>query len=175
MRVLVACEYSATVRDAFRALGHEAWSCDLLPCEGDARWHLQEDVIDVIERGITGRGGCMSVETGGDGMSLDAMEQALRWRKWSDPLAVEAADAIAALRRDAERWQFFGASPLPMYECTAEHRGYRHTSPDAPWEVWEEHGGWTTGRRGIQNEGRSDRCRYSCQPKGYPRAFGLQG
>jgi hypothetical protein len=50
MRVLVACEYSATVRDAFRALGHEAWSCDLLPCEGDARWHLQEDVIDVIER-----------------------------------------------------------------------------------------------------------------------------
>jgi hypothetical protein len=31
------------------------------------------------------------------------LEAALRWRKWSDPLAVEAADAIAALRRDAER------------------------------------------------------------------------
>lgn len=33
MRVLVACEFSGTVRDAFRALGHNAWSCDLLPTE----------------------------------------------------------------------------------------------------------------------------------------------
>jgi hypothetical protein len=33
MRVLVACEYSGTVRDAFRALGHDAMSCDLLPTE----------------------------------------------------------------------------------------------------------------------------------------------
>jgi site-specific DNA-cytosine methylase len=36
---LVACEYSAAVRDAFRARGHDAWSCDLLPTEGDSRWH----------------------------------------------------------------------------------------------------------------------------------------
>jgi len=45
MRVLVACEYSATVRDAFRARGHDAWSCDLLPTEGDPRWHFQGDVL----------------------------------------------------------------------------------------------------------------------------------
>lgn len=44
MRVLVACEFSGTVRDAFRARGHDAWSCDLLPCEGDDRYHLQMDV-----------------------------------------------------------------------------------------------------------------------------------
>lgn len=44
-RVLVACEYSATVRDAFRARGHDAWSCDLLPTEGDPRWHIQGDVL----------------------------------------------------------------------------------------------------------------------------------
>lgn len=43
MRVLVACEYSATVRDAFRARGADAWSCDLLPTEGDPRWHIQGD------------------------------------------------------------------------------------------------------------------------------------
>jgi len=30
MRVLIACEYSGKVREAFRALGHDAWSCDLL-------------------------------------------------------------------------------------------------------------------------------------------------
>jgi site-specific DNA-cytosine methylase len=51
MRVLVACEYSATVRDAFRALGHDAWSCDLLPTEGDPRWHIQGDVAPVLKDG----------------------------------------------------------------------------------------------------------------------------
>lgn len=48
MRVLVACEYSATVRDAFRARGHDAWSCDLLPTEGDPEWHHEGSVWDVI-------------------------------------------------------------------------------------------------------------------------------
>lgn len=43
-RVLVACEFSGTVRDAFRALGHEAWSCDLLPCEADPTWHFRGDI-----------------------------------------------------------------------------------------------------------------------------------
>ena len=46
-RVLVACEYSAVVRDAFRARGFDAWSCDLLPCEGDPRWHIRGDAIAV--------------------------------------------------------------------------------------------------------------------------------
>jgi len=45
MRVLIACEFSATVRDAFRARGHDAWSCDLLPCEGDPAWHMQGDAL----------------------------------------------------------------------------------------------------------------------------------
>jgi hypothetical protein len=49
--VLVACEYSARVRDAFRSHGHDAWSCDLLPCEGDPEWHLQQSVEDVLGDG----------------------------------------------------------------------------------------------------------------------------
>jgi hypothetical protein len=51
MRVLVACEYSARVRDAFRAHGHDAWSCDLLECEADSRWHLQQHVEEVLHLG----------------------------------------------------------------------------------------------------------------------------
>ncbi len=47
MRVLVACEYSGTVRDAFSALGHDAWSCDLLPTESPGL-HYQGDVLGVI-------------------------------------------------------------------------------------------------------------------------------
>lgn len=45
MRVLVACEESATVRDAFRARGFDAWSCDLQATRGDPRWHIQGDAI----------------------------------------------------------------------------------------------------------------------------------
>lgn len=39
MRVLIACEYSGRVREAFRALGHDAWSCDLLPAEDYSQYH----------------------------------------------------------------------------------------------------------------------------------------
>lgn len=50
MRVLVACEYSGRVRDAFRAAGHDAMSCDLLPSEATGP-HYQGDVFDVIGDG----------------------------------------------------------------------------------------------------------------------------
>lgn len=51
MRVLVACEFSGTVRRAFRALGHEAWSCDLLPSEDESPWHLQGDCLEYLSDG----------------------------------------------------------------------------------------------------------------------------
>jgi len=49
MRVLVACEYSGRVRAAFRKLGHDAWSCDLLPSEDDSPYHIRCNVRDLIE------------------------------------------------------------------------------------------------------------------------------
>lgn len=46
MRVLIACEESQSVCKAFRALGHEAYSCDILPCSGGhPEWHIQDDVL----------------------------------------------------------------------------------------------------------------------------------
>jgi hypothetical protein len=50
MRVLVACEFSGAVRDAFADRGHEAWSCDLLPSETPGRHHVG-DVRDLLSRG----------------------------------------------------------------------------------------------------------------------------
>ena len=50
LRVLIGCEYSGAVRDAFRARVHDAMSCDLLPTEVDGP-HYQGDVFDVIEDG----------------------------------------------------------------------------------------------------------------------------
>lgn len=51
MRVLVACEYSGKVREAFRKLGHDAWSCDLLPADDNSPYHYQGDVFDIINDG----------------------------------------------------------------------------------------------------------------------------
>lgn len=48
MKVLVACEYSGRVRDAFRKRGHNAWSCDLLETDAEPDWHYKEDVIHVL-------------------------------------------------------------------------------------------------------------------------------
>lgn len=50
MKILIACEYSGTVRDAFRALGHDAMSCDLLPTEREGP-HYQGSVLDVLGDG----------------------------------------------------------------------------------------------------------------------------
>lgn len=50
MKVLVACEFSGVVRDAFRRRGHDAWSCDLLPTEVPGP-HIEGDVLEVLEDG----------------------------------------------------------------------------------------------------------------------------
>ena len=48
MKVLVACEYSGIVRDAFTAKGHNAWSCDILPTESKGN-HIQDDVLNHLD------------------------------------------------------------------------------------------------------------------------------
>lgn len=50
LKVLVACEFSGTVREAFKARGHDAWSCDLLPTETPGQ-HIQGDVLTVLDHG----------------------------------------------------------------------------------------------------------------------------
>ena len=52
MKILVACEESQAITKEFRALGHEAYSCDILPCSGGhPEWHLQGDVFGFIDQG----------------------------------------------------------------------------------------------------------------------------
>jgi len=49
MRLLVACEESGAVRDAFRDKGHDAWSCDYQECSADPTYHIRGDVLEVID------------------------------------------------------------------------------------------------------------------------------
>lgn len=51
MKLLIACEFSGIVRDAFRRKGHDAWSCDILPSEGEfIQYHYQEDIFDLLRK-----------------------------------------------------------------------------------------------------------------------------
>ena len=57
MKILIACEESQEVCKAFRAKGHEAYSCDILPCSGGhPEWHIQGDVLDCLTPHPTGWG-----------------------------------------------------------------------------------------------------------------------
>ena len=50
MKVLIACEYSGIVREAFKAKGHDAWSCDLLDTEIPGQ-HIKGDVLEILNDG----------------------------------------------------------------------------------------------------------------------------
>lgn len=51
MRVLIGCEFSGIVRRAFAALGHDAWSCDLLPAEDGSNCHIVGDIRNILNDG----------------------------------------------------------------------------------------------------------------------------
>jgi len=54
MRWLIGCEFSGVVRRAFRARGHDAWSCDVLPAEDGSEFHVTGDVRDITDAGWDG-------------------------------------------------------------------------------------------------------------------------
>lgn len=90
MRVLIACEFSGTVRDAFAELGHDAWSCDMLPTEKPGH-HLQGDVLALLGNGwdlMVAHPPCTYLSRAG-----------ARWWKapGRDELAAQAADFVLAL------------------------------------------------------------------------------
>ena len=51
MKILIACEFSGIVRDAFARRGHDAWSCDLLDTENPKGNHIKGDVLDILDNG----------------------------------------------------------------------------------------------------------------------------
>lgn len=48
--MIVGCEFSGIVTNAFREKGHEAYSCDLLPTDGNPDWHIQGDILELLEK-----------------------------------------------------------------------------------------------------------------------------
>lgn len=89
MRVLVACEFSGRVRDAFEDRGHEAWSCDLLPTEQPGR-HIEGDVLEVLGDGwdlMIAHPPCTYLSSSG-----------LHWNKRRPGRAAQTEEALAFVR-----------------------------------------------------------------------------
>lgn len=89
MRVIVACEFSGRVREAFRRLGHDAWSCDLLPAEDGSPFHIEDDVLLHL-----------------DGMDWDLMiahppctHLAVSGARWFKDKKIEQEEALEFVRR----------------------------------------------------------------------------
>jgi len=88
VRVLVACEFSGTVREAFAAKGHDAWSCDLLPSEIPGQ-HIQGDALAVLDDGwdlMVAHPPCTHLAVSG-----------ARWFKEKEPEQREALQFVARL------------------------------------------------------------------------------
>lgn len=88
MKVLIACEFSGIVRDAFAAKGHDAWSCDLLPTERPGN-HIQGDVLEVLDQGwdlMIAHPPCTHLAVSGS-----------RWFKNKQAEQVEALDCVRTL------------------------------------------------------------------------------
>ena len=104
MRVLIACEYSGTVRDAFRALGHDAMSCDVLPTDRPGP-HYQGDVRDILGDGwdiLVAHPPCTYLTVSG-----------ARWL-YEQGTRAPVAERWAGLRDGAEFFRTLLEAPIPM-------------------------------------------------------------
>ena len=128
MKVLVACEYSGRVRDAFARRGHDAISCDLLPSEADGN-HIQGDVLDVIQSQhfdlMIAHPPCTYFTNSG-----------VRWlhedeSRW--PRLDEAARFFNALL-DAPIEQICVENPVPHKYAIERIKGRKYTQLIQPWQ-----------------------------------------
>jgi site-specific DNA-cytosine methylase len=138
LRVLVACEFSGTVRDAFRARGHNAFSCDLLPCEKGNAWHLQGDV-----RRWIGPGGATGFAAPLDKWDLliahpPCTHLAVSGARWFKEKAREQAEALDFVR-------YLLAAPVPhiALENPVSVISSRVRKPDQIIQPWQHGHGET--------------------------------
>ena len=90
MKILILCESSGTVREAFRRMGHDAWSCDLLPADDGSPYHLQCDAttLDLAQYDLVGmHPPCTFLSVSGihwnnRGRGWEGTNKALEFVKW---------------------------------------------------------------------------------------------
>lgn len=98
MKILIACETSGVVREAFRALGHDAWSCDLLPADDQSPFHIQGNALELLCNGwdlLIAHPPCTYLSSSG-----------IHWAQKDPTRARKIADALQFVRE-------FMSAPVP--------------------------------------------------------------
>lgn len=128
LKVLIGCESSGKVRRAFRALGHDAWSCDLLPADDNSEHHIQGDVFDAIASDVWDIGifhpPCTYLSVSG-----------LHWNKRVEGREQQTEDALAFVRRLLVAQ---GASEVARHTHRRAPHGQRQTPLGESDRQWSE-------------------------------------
>jgi hypothetical protein len=125
MRVLVACEFSGAVRRAFRARGHDAWSCDLLPTDDGSPHHLQADAVPLLGDGwdmLIAHPPCTRLTNSG----VRWLAERDLWAELDAACALFRAFLAAPIRRIAVE------NPIP-HKYALERIGRRYDQIVHPW------------------------------------------
>lgn len=133
MKILVACEYSGIVRDAFTAKGHDAMSCDILPTESQGK-HYQGDIFDVLYDGwdlMIAHPPCTYLTYAGIGY--------FNVEKWGDKAREREIKKIEAMRFFMALWK----APINKI-CIENPRGFpmmeiKPAQMIHPWYFGDEH------------------------------------
>ena len=147
LRVLVACECSGVVRDAFRRLGHEAWSCDLEDVEPGGEWpgyHLYGDCLYFIEGGIGGEPWDLLIAH--PPCRFLSNSGALRLYKCGKKENGEDSSRWWAMRKGAQFFKYLLNSPVEkicienpvMHGHAKEIIGMEQTQTIQPWQFGED-------------------------------------
>lgn len=128
MKILIACEFSGRVRDAFHRRGHDVTSCDLLPSETDGE-HIQDDVLPLLKQPwdlVIAHPPCTRLCNSG-----------VRWlheRALWDDMRAGAAFFLACLNANAPRVAV--ENPV-MHKYAVEQVGRKHDFTLQPWQHGE--------------------------------------
>lgn len=98
MKILICCESSGTVRNAFRARGHDAWSCDMLPADDGSEFHLQGDCREFLGDDWD----MFGFHPPCTYLSVSGIHWNDRGRGWANTL--EALEFVKLLMQRKERW-----------------------------------------------------------------------
>lgn len=112
MKILIACEMSGSVRRELRALGHEAFSCDILPSEDNSEFHFQKDVIPLLGMGwdmLIGFPPCTHLSLSGARWLTDHWVQ----RKNKPPRWHDGAAKRAAQKEAVAFFKILWNAPIP--------------------------------------------------------------
>jgi hypothetical protein len=136
LRVLVACEFSGIVRRAFAALGHDAWSCDLLPAEDGSNKHYTGDCRDILGEGwdllMVAHPPCTRLCNSG-----------VRWLKVPPP-GRTLADMWRDLEQGCQLFSDLWNAPIervavenPVMHCFAKERITNYRDPAQSVQPWQ--------------------------------------